>query len=215
MMKETAKQKIDELIERYPALALCRDDILAAAEIIVGVYQTGGKILVCGNGGSASDAEHIVGELMKGFLLPRKLDAATREKLREICPATADYLADNLQAVSLVNETALNTAFANDQAADLVFAQQVLGLCEEKDALIAISTSGNSGNVLHAVNVAKLKGAKTIALTGEGGGKLKALADVTICAPSRVTFKIQECHLPIYHTLCIVAEEEFFGAENS
>ena len=215
-MKKSTQEKIHALIERYPALAVCRDDLLAATELLVSCLAAGGKILVCGNGGSASDAEHIVGELMKGFVLPRKPDDGLRKKLCDVAPDVADYLIDNLQgalpAISLVNETALNTAFANDQAADLVFAQQVLGLARGGDVVVGISTSGNSANVIYALYVARAKGAKSIALTGRGGGKLKAVADVTICAPADETYKVQEYHLPIYHALCIAAEEEFFGA---
>ena len=213
-MKETTKKTLDMLFERYPALELCRADILAAAEAICACYHAGGKLLLCGNGGSAADAEHIVGELMKGFLKKRPLTREIRERLRELFPQDADYMSENLQgalpAVSLVNSVALGTAFANDQAADLVFAQQVLGLGREGDVLLAISTSGNSKNVLYAVEIARARGLKTIALTGRSGGKLKPLADITIAVPEDETYRIQELHLPVYHAICIAAEEEFF-----
>jgi D-sedoheptulose 7-phosphate isomerase len=216
MVKESTMAAVEELIQRYPALAVCRQGLKAAVIAICDTYRAGGKLLVCGNGGSAADAEHIVGELMKGFLLPRKLPQAMRQKMEQVCPAEADYLYDNLQgalpAVSLVDEVGLNTAFANDQAPDLAFAQNVLGMGEAGDTLIAISTSGNSSNVIYAVQMAKVKGMKTIVLTGSTGGKLKPLADVAVCVPDTETFHIQEYHLPVYHMLCIAAEREFFGA---
>ena len=214
-MKATTAEHIAELIKRYPALKTAEADIIAAVEAMIATYKAGGKLLVCGNGGSAADSEHIVGELMKGFILPRKLPEQFYEKMQTVCPETADYLYDNLQgtlpAISLVNEAGLNTAFANDQAPDLCFAQQVLGLGQKQDALVAISTSGNSANVVYAVQIARTLGMKTIALTGDNGGRLKGLADICICAPSKVTFKVQEYHLPIYHALCIAVENEFFS----
>ena len=217
-MRERARQKIAELIERYPALAACRSDMEAAAAALIRTFAAGKKLLVCGNGGSAADAAHIVGELMKGFLKPRRLSSAMREKLAAAFPETAAYLYENLQgtlpAVSLVDAVALNTAFANDQAPDLAMAQQVLGLGQAGDALLGISTSGNSANVLYAMQVARVQGLTAIALTGDSGGKLKDIADIAIRVPSKETFKIQEYHLPIYHALCIAAEEEFFGDED-
>ena len=217
-MKQSTLLKVDELIKRYPTLEVCRNDLIIAIKIICKSFQTGHKLLTCGNGGSASDSLHIVGELMKGFLLKRSIkdfDTDFYSKLHENYSNDADYYADNLQcalpAISLVGESALNTAFANDNSADLIFAQQVYGLGVEGDVLIAITTSGNSTNVLHAVKIAKLKGVKSIALTGRTGGKIKTLADVSICAPADSAYTIQELHLPIYHMLCIAAENEFFG----
>lgn len=217
MIKESTKQAVYELIRRYPALSVCEADLLAAVEVICDSYRAGHKLIVCGNGGSASDAEHIVGELMKGFLLPRKLGKDMEAKMREVCPDEADYFMENLQgalpAMSMVNQVALNTAFANDQAPDLSFAQQLLGMGDVGDVLVAISTSGNSTNVIYALQMAKVKGVKTVALTGKSGGKIKirSLADVCICVPDDETFRIQELHLPVYHMLCIAAENEFFG----
>ena len=216
-LKKTTLEKVEELIERYPALAVCREDLRAAVQAICESYAGGHKLLVCGNGGSASDSEHIVGELMKGFLLPRKLGAKEQQAFERACPASAAYLMENLQgtlpAISLVNSVGLGTAFANDQAPDLVFAQQVLGLGAAGDVLIAISTSGSSQNVLYALDVARAKGLRTIALTGEKGGRMAAehLAETVIRVPAAETFKIQEYHLPVYHMLCIAAEHEFFG----
>ena len=216
-LKKTTLEKVEELIERYPALAVCREDLRAAVLAICESYAGGHKLLVCGNGGSASDSEHIVGELMKGFLLPRKLGAKEQQAFERACPASAAYLMENLQgtlpAISLVNSVGLGTAFANDQAPDLVFAQQVLGLGGAGDVLIAISTSGSSQNVLYALDVARAKGLRTIALTGEKGGRMVAeqLAETVSRVPAAETFKIQEYHLPVYHMLCIAAEHEFFG----
>lgn len=193
-----------DLFERYPQLNICVKDIEKALELMVDTYKNGGKILVCGNGGSASDADHIVGELMKGFLKDRKVtDERIPQELRE-------KLQGVLPAISLSAHTSLMTATINDNDADMIFAQQVYGYANENDLLIAISTSGNSKNVVNAVKVAKALGVKAIALTGKTGGMLKENADVTICAPSTETYKIQEYHLPIYHYLCAEVEKEFF-----
>lgn len=216
MIKESTRAAVDALIARYSALEACRADLIKAVEVICASYRQGHKLLVCGNGGSAADAEHIVGELMKGFLLKRKIDDVMYAKMKKVCPAEADYLRDNLQgalpAISLVDEIGLNTAFANDQAPDLSFAQQVLGIGNAGDVLLGISTSGNSTNVIYAVQMAKVRDVKSIVLTGRSGGKLKPLADVAICVPDDETYRIQEYHLPVYHMLCIAAEQEFFGA---
>lgn len=193
------------LYERYPQLNICEKDIENALLLMVDTYKKGGKILACGNGGSAADADHIVGELMKGFLKARKVtDERIPQELRE-------KLQGALPAISLSAHASLMTATINDNDADMVFAQQVYGYAKTDDLLIAISTSGNSKNVVNAVKVAKALGVKVIALTGETGGVLNGLADITICAPSTETYKIQEYHLPIYHYLCAKVEEEFFG----
>lgn len=215
-MKENTKNKLNTLFKRYPILNSCKDSIIKATLTIIECYEKKGKLIIAGNGGSAADAEHIVGELMKGFILPRKLDATTKESIyNNARENTGEYLIKNLQmplrAISLVNSVALGTAFANDQAADLVFAQQILGLGDAGDVFIAISTSGNSKNILYAVDVAKAKGLTTIALTGESGGELRNMADILINAPEKETFKIQELHLPIYHAICIAVEEEIYG----
>lgn len=209
-MKQSARAHFDTLVSRYPELASCRAQAEAAAELIIDSFRAGGKLMTCGNGGSASDAMHIVGELMKGFVLPRRLDGEARARLND------DYLADNLQgalpAVSLIGEAALSTAYANDCAPDLAFAQQLMGLGRAGDVLLGISTSGNSRNVLYAAKAARAQGVKVVMLTGEGGGKCAALADVTIAVPAKETFMVQEYHLPVYHALCLAIEEEFFGA---
>ena len=220
MLKSSTISKIDELIEHYPDLDICRDSLNKSVEAICESFRDGHKLLTCGNGGSASDSMHIVGELMKGFILPRSIkdfDSDFYDKLNKLYPEDAEYFANNLQctlpAISLVGETALTTAFSNDQAPDLAFAQQVLGLGDAGDILLAITTSGNSANVLHAVKVAKLKGLKTIVLTGRTGGKIKVLADISICVPADSAHTIQEFHLPVYHMLCLAAENEFFTKE--
>lgn len=193
-----------DLLTRYPQLNICKNDIENALSLMIDTYKKGGKILVCGNGGSSADADHIVGELMKGFLKDRKVtDERIPQELRE-------KLQGALPAISLSAHTSLMTATINDNDADMIFAQQVYGYAKENDLLIAISTSGNSQNVVNAVKVAKALGVKVVALTGQTGGMLKEIADVTICAPSTETYKIQEYHLPIYHYLCASVENEFF-----
>ena len=189
---------------RYPELECCKDDIEKALQLIIETYKNNGKILVCGNGGSASDSEHIVGELMKGFLLKRQVtDERLSQEMRE-------NLQGALPAISLNSQTALMTAFNNDLNPDFVFEQQVYGYAKANDLLIGISTSGNSENVLNAVKVANSMGVKSIVLTGKDGGKLKNLATVSICVPANETYKIQEYHLPVYHYLCAKVEEDFF-----
>lgn len=207
---------ITPLIKRYPALKPCEQDIARALAMLCDAYTRGNKVLVCGNGGSAADAEHIVGELMKGFLNTRPLTAAEKARLTEVGGDIGTRIGDQLQrplpAVSLVSSVALATAFANDVAPELTFAQQVYGLGIQDDVLIAISTSGTSKNIVCAVVAAKARGVKTIGLTGGTGGRLKDLCDVCIVAPSPVTHEIQEYHLPIYHCLCAAVEQHFFGA---
>lgn len=184
--------------------------------MIVDLYRSGGKLLVCGNGGSAADSEHIVGELMKGFNKKRPVEPAFREKLVDLYAEEGNLLADNLQgalpAISLTSQTALLTAFSNDVAPEMVFAQQVFGYGSRGDILLGISTSGNSVNVINALMVAKAIGMDTIALTGRDGGKMAEIADVSIVVPQVKTPKIQERHLPIYHTICSIVEEELFAS---
>ncbi len=206
---------LEELVRRYPVLKSSKDDIYKAYEVIAESYQNGGKLLIAGNGGSASDAEHIVGELMKSFVLPRKLD---KEYVARLVEADADMgaaLADKLQgalpAIALVDHVALSTAYLNDVDPLLSFAQQVNGYGVAGDVFLGITTSGNSKNVLYANTAAKAKGLKTIALTGRDGGKIKDMADVAIVVAENETYKIQELHLPVYHCLCLMLEERFFG----
>lgn len=217
-IKSTTENKIRALIERYPALEICRADLFAAVETICSAFRGGGKLITCGNGGSAADAMHIVGELMKSFRLPRSVADFKPEfitRAEELFPNDAEYFKANLQcalpAVSLVGETSLMTAFANDAEPDLIFAQQLFGLGKNGDVLLAISTSGNSENVILAAKVAKILGVKVVALSGRGGGKMRGLSDIAICVPADSAHEIQEFHLPIYHAICLAAENEFFG----
>ena len=211
------KRQIEILFDRYPKLDCCRDEVERAYEIMCTCYRRGNRVLVCGNGGSAADSLHIVGELVKSFVLPRKLSSDWKERFDAVCPEMTQYLMDNLQnalpTISLVSETALSTAYANDQAPDLCFAQQVLGQGKAGDVLLGITTSGNSANVLYAVAVARAIGISVVGLTGETGGKIKPMCDACICVPSRITHEIQEYHLPVYHALCLALEEEFFGKD--
>lgn len=203
-----------ELLERYPVLAACEQTLLAARDAAIRSYEQGGKLLICGNGGSAADAEHIVGELMKGFLKKRPLTAEKRAALQKNCPALEDRTFDQLQqglpAISLCNTTSLLTAVCNDTDPVLIYAQAALALGKPQDVLLAISTSGNAENVLNAVKIAKGLGMTTIAMTGEGGGKVADVADITIRVPAQETYKVQELHLPVYHWLCLEIEAHFF-----
>lgn len=203
-----------ELIERYPRLSVCEGDIDEAIKALCDTFEGGGKLLLCGNGGSAADSEHIVGELMKGFLKYRPLGEDLRASMKERSPELEDVVLDKLErglpAISLTSVNALNSAFANDVDAELIYAQSVLALGKEGDALIAISTSGNARNVCEAAKVARAIGIKVIGLTGKDGGKLKSLCDVAVVAPECETYKIQELHLPIYHYICSELERRFF-----
>lgn len=206
---------IDLLLERYPQLSAVKSDIIAAYKILESCYQNGGKLLIAGNGGSAADAEHIVGELMKGFKLPRKPDADFAEKLIDADNELGKVLAENLQgalpAIALDGHPALSTAYMNDCEPLLCFAQQVNGYGRPGDVFLGISTSGNSKNVLYAATVAKAKGMKVIGLTGAKDSKLSAAADVTVKVPQTETYMIQELHLPVYHCLCLMLEDRFFN----
>lgn len=196
---------IENLMQRYPALAVCEQDITAAVEMLIDTYQNGGKVLLCGNGGSAADCDHIAGELLKGFLSLRPVnDPTIPSPLRE-------NLQGSLPAVSLPSLTAALTASLNDLDPSYAYAQLLYGLCKPGDVLIAISTSGNAQNVGHAATLARALGGKVLALTGEGGGKLAALADVTVRVPAKETYKIQEYHLPVYHALCAAVESALFN----
>jgi D-sedoheptulose 7-phosphate isomerase len=195
---------IENLMQRYPALAVCEQDITAAVEMLINTYRNGGKVLLCGNGGSAADCDHIAGELLKGFLSLRPVnDPTIPSPLRE-------NLQGSLPAVSLPSLTAALTASLNDLDPSYAYAQLLYGLCKPGDVLIAISTSGNAQNVGHAATLARALGGKVLALTGEGGGKLAALADVTVRVPAKETYKIQEYHLPVYHALCAAVESALF-----
>lgn len=213
-MKETTITIYNKLFYAYPHLEVCRQSLIDVYRIINACYREGGKLLICGNGGSAADSEHIVGELMKGFLLKRKPDQKMIEKIKMIYPDSWEYLTDNLQgalpAISLTSHVALSTAYANDVQPDMAYAQQVFGYAKTGDVFLGLSSSGNSKNVINAIKIAKVLGAKTVAMTGDSGGIMKDLCDVSICVPAAETYIIQEYHLPIYHTLCAMIESTFF-----
>lgn len=210
-------QYIDLLILRYPQLIVAKDCIVEAYQILEESYTNDGKLLVAGNGGSAADAEHIVGELMKGFVNPRKLEAEYSDALITVNKELGRVLSENLQgalpAIALDGHLALTTAYLNDCEPLLCFAQQVNGYGRKSDVFLGISTSGNSRNILYAATVAKAKGMKVIGLTGEKDSKLSEISDTCIQVPETETYKIHELHLPVYHCLCLMLEDTFFGKE--
>ena len=214
-MEERLKKHVDLLIERYPVLEQCRTDIIAAYEIMEESYSHDHKLLIAGNGGSAADSEHIAGELMKRFKNPRPVPADFSDKLKEIDPERGEKLASELErglmAIPLVAHEALTTAYINDVDGLGVFAQQLYGFGRPGDVFLGISTSGNSKNVMSATVVARALGIKVIGLTGETGGELAKVADVAIKVPTTETYMIQELHLPVYHCLCLMLEDRFFG----
>lgn len=205
--------KID-LYNQNPALLACENDIEAAKELMISTYQNGGKLLLCGNGGSCADCDHIVGELLKGFLLRRDPSEDLKNKIKALEMEGCEHLAENLQmglpAISLHSQTALLSAFSNDVAADTVYAQTLLGLSKPGDLVLCLSTSGNSKNVVYAAMMAKALGLKILSMTGEKESKLSAISDVTIRVPSSDTYRVQEYHLPVYHYLCAEVESTFF-----
>ena len=195
---------MEELLSRSSKLAECRDSIKKALDLMIDTYKNGGKVLVCGNGGSAADCEHIVGELMKGFLEKREVtDNRISEDLRK-------NLQGALPAISLPSQSAILSAFINDVEPDMMYAQLVYGYAKENDLVIGISTSGNSKNIVNAIEVARCMGVKTLSLTGRNESKLSDISDVAICVPETETYKVQELHLPVYHYLCAEVEKEMF-----
>lgn len=202
-------EHLERLMKRYPMLAGMREEIELVFEMIKDSYEKGGKLLVCGNGGSAADSDHIVGELMKGFYKQRKLPAAEKIRFGE----QGEKLQGALPAIALSQHSALSTAFLNDVDPDMVFAQQVYGYGVEDDVFLGLSTSGNSLNVISAAKVAAAKGMKVITMTGKDGGAMRELSDVCLIVPAQMTADIQEFHLPIYHALCAMLEDYFFPGE--
>ena len=203
-----------ELLENYPALSACKAEIEAAVELIVSVYKNGGKVLLCGNGGSAADCEHMAGELLKCFKLPRPMKDEFKAVLSaygEDGAVLAEGLEGGLPVVSLTGHIAFSTAFQNDNTPALVFAQQVNAYGQTGDVLVVFSTSGNSKNCIYATICAKAKGMKVVTLTGGMGGKLAPMSDTAIIVPAKETYQVQEFHLPVYHCLCAMLEVEFFG----
>ena len=206
---------VDFLIDRYPVLEACKKDIIDAYFILEECYEQDGKLLIAGNGGSAADSEHIAGELMKRFKTPRPVPVEFADKLKEIDPVRGEELSRNLEcslmAVPLVAHEALSTAYINDVDGLGVFAQQLFGYGRSGDVFLGISTSGNSKNIMYATIVAKALGIRIIGLTGANGGELAKAADVVIRVPETETYMIQELHLPVYHCLCLMLENRFFG----
>ena len=215
MLEANIQKHLDLLVQRYPALDTCKEDIAKAYRILEECYTHDGKLLITGNGGSAADSEHIAGELMKRFKTPRPVPADFADKLREVDPIRGPELAKNLErglmAIPLVAHEALTTAYINDVDGLGVFAQQLYGFGRSGDVFLGISTSGNSKNIMSATVVARALGLKVIGLTGAKGGELASVADVAIRVPETETFMIQELHLPVYHCLCLMLEERFFG----
>ena len=216
-MDERLRHHVDLLIQRYPVLKECENSIIAAYDILEECFATGHKLLIAGNGGSCADAEHIAGELMKGFKLPRKCSIEFANRLKSVDAVRGAELANRLQGgfptIALNNHQGVNTACINDipNGGEYIFAQQVHVYGKEGDVFLAISTSGNSKNIMNASVVARAKGLKVIGLTGVGGGELANVSNVSIKAPSKETFIVQEFHLPIYHCLCLLLEERFFN----
>lgn len=215
MLEQRLQKYIDMLIERYPVLKACEQSIIDAYFVMEECYVNDGKLLIAGNGGSAADSEHIAGELMKRFKTPRPVTSEFAEKLKAIDPVRGEKLARNLEcglmAIPLVSHEALSTAYINDVDGLGVFAQQLFGFGRQGDVFLGISTSGNSKNVMNATVVARAVGIKVIGLTGAKGGELAEVADVVIKVPEKETYMIQELHLPVYHCLCLMLENRFFG----
>lgn len=214
-MDESVKRILDELIERYPRLIICRNDIQHAYELLKECYDNDGKLLIGGNGGSCADSAHIVGELMKGFVKPRRISEDMKRLLIDIDKEEGAILAETLQgalpAINITEHNALNTAYGNDIKGGSAMAQQVFGYGRRGDVFLGITTSGNSKNIISAAVAARAKGLKVIGLTGRDGGRLKRLSDCTIIVPEQETFRIQELHLPVYHALCLMLEETYFS----
>ena len=210
---------LDELIAAYPVLKQVKSDVFAAYQVLEECFQRDHTLFTCGNGGSAADADHIVGELLKAFVLPRPLPVSEKRFLKKSGWINSLDLMKKLQcglkAVNLMSQTAIFSAAENDLGADMGIAQTLCGLGRKGDCLLAISTSGNAKNIYLACQVAKARKIKIIGLTGKTGGLLKSMADVCIVIPSNETYKIQELHLPVYHALCRMVEKRFFGAEAS
>lgn len=214
-MESRLQKHIDLLITRYPALRSIQKEIVDAYLVMEECYKNGGKLLIAGNGGSAADAEHIAGELMKRFKNPRPVSREIAEKLVAVDPVRGPELAKNLEcglmAIPLVAHEALSTAYINDVDGLGVFAQQLFGFGRPGDVFLGISTSGNSKNVINATVVARAMGIKVVGLTGAKGGELAAVSDVCVKAPETETYMIQEYHLPIYHCWCLMLEDRFWG----
>lgn len=213
-MIKKSKVVISSMLSNTPILSQYTDSAVLCAKMIIDCYKGGNKVLLCGNGGSCADCDHIVGELMKGFLKKRPLspemEQALQSQFKDRWAQVKGKLQQGLPAISLCTHNALMTAFSNDVDADLVYAQQIIGYGKPNDVLIAMSTSGNSVNVINAVKTAKAVGLFVIGLTGQRGGQLKDLCDFCFCAPADETYKVQEYHISFYHAVCAGVEAEFF-----
>ena len=215
IQEEKAYKELTILEDRYPVLKAVHNEVWEAFSVMRDSFLKGGKLLLCGNGGSSSDSDHIVGELMKAFCAKREIKPELATRLKELYGEEAEYFTKHLEqglpAISFSSQTALHTAFSNDQDEALFYAQCLLGYGKKEDVLLGISTSGNAKNVGFALKLAKAMGISSILLTGKDGGTGKDLADLSIIVPSGETYQIQELHLPIYHSLCLMLEQYFFG----
>ena len=208
------KNYVNKMMETFPALTTCKAEVEKAIDVILTMHKSGGKLLLCGNGGSAADCEHIAGELLKGFVLLRTPQGELLETLSgELGETDAKKLQQGVSAVPLPSLVGVDSAFCNDVDPALVYAQLVLTLGRKEDVLLCLSTSGNSKNVVQAAKTAKALGIRTVALTGASGGKLKDLCDIVICVPETETYRVQEYHLPVYHAICAQVEETLYGEE--
>lgn len=207
------QNELESFLEKYPSLRIVEKEITAAYDCFIEAYTAGRKTLVCGNGGSAADSEHIVGELMKGFEKRRPVSPEEKELFSSVPhgKTISEKLQKPLRAISLVSQSGVISAFANDVDADLVYAQQVFGYADKGDVLIALSTSGNSKNVVYAAETAKAVGTKTIAVTGRKESDLSSICDITIRLPAQSPKDVQEMTLPVYHFLCLAVENHFFN----
>jgi D-sedoheptulose 7-phosphate isomerase len=214
-MNDAVKAILDELVERYPRLGPCENSVRSAFELSLSGFKRGGRLFTCGNGGSAADAEHVVGELLKGFRSRRPIGEKEAQALTDCLGSDADPFIAKLQgalpAISLTGHPGFSSAYSNDVDPEFTLAQHLFGLGRRGDVLWAFSTSGGSKNVLRAAQLAKAFGIGIVSFTGEGGGQLAKLADVAIRVPEHETFKVQELHLPVYHALCSMLEAHFFG----
>lgn len=218
LLDKRIEEHVELLIERYPMLKSVKEDIINGYIILEECYRTGGKLLIAGNGGSAADSEHIAGELMKSFKIPRPVSKEYAKKLISIDSKRGPSLVRNLEqalmAIPLVAHEALTTAYINDVDGMGVFAQQLFGFGKKGDVFLGISTSGNSKNIMNATVVARASGMKILSLTGADGGELALVSDVAVKVPENETYMIQELHLPVYHCWCLMLEDKFFGRYN-
>lgn len=209
----TAERHIKELVSRYPVLESVSENLDKVYVALKTCFVNDKTLFCAGNGGSAADSEHIVGEMMKGFLLPRPLNEITRSAIRQRTgdDTLAGKLQMGLRCISLISHPSLNTAFMNDVDPMMIFAQQLFVLGRSGDAVIGITTSGNAENICNMFKIARARSITTILLTGDRSGLCEPFADLSIHVPASETYKVQELHLPVYHCLCAMLEENFYG----